>query len=145
MAMASDPGQSQPIASPDDYRLALLAIRNTGAAADSWARWVEMLECQYGMPDHRITATQFAERIGLSSYGEANLNYGRLAHAVANQLRYRPPNRPHGDRQPMWWMALSSGKWGEDEDGHFEFTMHPALAEALETMGWVKPRGGEEK
>jgi hypothetical protein len=65
------------------------------------------------------------------------LRYGNLAHAVADQLQYTPEKRARGDGRPMWWKALSSGQDVDDNNQHFELTMHSALADALREMKWV--------
>ena len=127
-----------------DYRQALLAIRDlrvTNSAA--WDLWVNLLRTHYKMPGHVVTATQLATINRLKSPSSALLNYGKLAHAVADQLGYRPPERQHGKRDPMWWMALSSGSQGDERDENFQFTMHPELADALELMSWVQPQPAE--
>ena len=90
-------------------------------------------------PLHQITSTQLSDVIGLAGYAEANLRYGKLGHAVADELGYEPPKRSSGDRKPRWWMALSTGKQGAEGDGHFEFTMRPELVQAIEAMHWVRP------
>ena len=125
----------EPTATADGYRQALEFLRDNTKLV-RWQTWVTLLECQYAMPEHRITATQMAKYAQLKSYSRANLEYGGLAHAVADRLEYKPPQR---DSRPRWWMALSSGDWSQDENGHVEFTMRLALAEALEQLGWVRP------
>lgn len=125
----------QPMAA--DFRRALLAVRDATANPDTWSLWVQLLKIQFQRPAHKITAGELAEAAGLNGYSEANLRYGYIAHAVATRLGYTPPNRRHGDHRPMWWMALSTGEVRDDEDQFFEFTMHPALADALAEMRWV--------
>lgn len=120
-----------------DFRRALLAVRDGTPNQDIWNLWVQLLKIQFQRPERKITAGELADAASLKGYSEANLRYGYLAHAVATRLGYTPPNRRHGDKRPMWWMALSTGEVRDDEDQFFEFTMHPALAEALAAMRWV--------
>lgn len=124
----------EPTATADGYRRVLEFLRDN-TKLSRWQTWVTLLECQYEMPEHRITATQMAKHAYLKSYSKANLEYGGLAHAVADRLEYKPPKC---DSRPRWWMALSSGNLSQAEDGHVEFTMRLALAEALEQLGWVR-------
>lgn len=127
-----------PKSTADDYRRSLLAVRDA-TPQKNMDVYVALLEAQYACPQHRATSTQMAEAIDLAGYAEANLRYGKLAHAVADQFDYEPPKRAAGDRKPRWWMALSTGQTGSEGDGHFEFTMRPDLVAALEAMRWVRP------
>ena len=120
-----------------DFKRALLAVRDSNTSDTTWKTWTTLLQAQVQKPEHKITATGLAEAAKLNGYSEANLRYGNLAHAVAQQLRYTPPNRPRGDKRPMWWMTLSTGEVRDDKDQFFEFTMHAALADALREMRWA--------
>lgn len=124
----------QPTAS--DFKRALLQVRDSKTNPDTWSLWVDLLKAQLRKPGNTITAADLAETTGLKTYREANLRYGGLASAIAKQLGYTPPERARGDRKPMWWMALSTGEVRDQEEGNFEFTMHPALAETLREMRW---------
>lgn len=93
-----------------------------------------MLRAHCHAPNHTITATQLAQAAGFENYGAANLHYGTLAHWVADELGFTPDQRPN--QTYRWWRAIASGKAGSEEstDGHFEWTMRPALVEALQSM-----------
>ncbi|HWB11594.1 MAG TPA: hypothetical protein VG826_20350 [Pirellulales bacterium] len=128
-----------PKAGIDDFKRALKAVRDDDkVSVEKLKLWRKLLGCHYAMPGHTITAMELAQQCKLASFSEANLRYGALAHAVADHLRFQPEPRPTGDRKPMWWLALSTGSYGDDRDSMFQFTMRPELIAALEEMGWVR-------
>ena len=134
-------GLEVPQATSADYRQALLTIRDLRTTSHTvWTLWVGLLTAHYGMPGHVATAAQLATTTRLKSPGTANLSYGKLAHAVADQLGHCPPKRETGKRDPRWWMTLAAGSQGDEKDEDFQFTMHPELAAALEVMRWVRPQ-----
>jgi hypothetical protein len=126
-------------ADAEDYRQALLTLRDDKASSAKWSTWVRLLECQYALPDRKITSLQLSKYARMKSFSEANLRYGELGHALANHLGYEPPRRKPGDGRPRWWMTISTGESDAEEGANFAFTMRPALAEALELMKWVRP------
>lgn len=131
---------TEPHATPEAYRVALLTIRDSREVTSAmWELWVNLLKTQYQMADRTITATQLAKANGLSSHSIANTRYNSLAHAIGDQLGYTPPNHTGGARKPMWWMMLSTGQNGDYGDEGFQFTLRPELAQALEQMRWVQP------
>ncbi len=124
------------IASSEEYIAALLKLRDSKRLRNT--KFLEMLKAQYAMPNHTITATQLAEAVGFQNYNATNLQYGTLGKEIAGFLSYIPPKRKNGE--PIWFWVLSSGNDASDEtmNGHYEFIMRPELAQALETMKWVK-------
>lgn len=124
------------IAKSEQYIEALLKLRNSKRLRNT--KFLEMLKAQYSMPNHTITATQMAEAVGFQNYNATNLQYGTLGKEIAGYLNYEPPKRVSGE--PIWFWVLSSGNEASDSTmgGHYEFVMRPELAQALETMKWVK-------
>ena len=121
-----------------EFRQALLAIRDRPETNDAaWTVWVHLLKTQYKMPGHTITPAQLATAGRFKSAALASSNYRKLGHAIAEQLGIRPPDSPRGKREPMWWMAISSGIDEDDRAETAQFTMHPELVEALDLLRWV--------
>ncbi len=120
------------IATPEQYRAALLAVRDRMSDAH-----LAMLQAHCRAPDHTITATRLAEAAGLATYSAANLRYGTFAHWLADALGYAPDPRPSG--AVRWWPALAYGKAGPEGalDGHFEWVMRPELVATLQSMRWA--------
>jgi hypothetical protein len=124
-----------------DYRRALTAVRDLGTTTPAlWSLWLKLIQGQYRMPNHAITAAQMAEVGGVSSASLAQTRYTTLGQRIAEQVGYVPNNRPTGDRKPMYWMSLSRGTHDDDRSAGFQFIMHPELVIAIELMGWVKPQ-----
>lgn len=124
------------IASSEKYIEALLKLRDSKRLRNT--KFLDMLRAQYAMPKHTITATQLAEAVGFENYNATNLQYGTLGKEISSFLAYEPPKRKNGE--PIWFWVLSSGNEASENtaDGHYEFVMRPELAQALETMKWVK-------
>ena len=124
------------VATKKDYIGALLKLRDKGKFRTT--KYLDLLRAQYSSEQHTITATRLAEAVGFENYNAANLQYGSLAHEVADILGYQPPKRANGE--PMWHWTLSSGNEASDDtiDGHYEFVMRTELVAALEEMKWVK-------
>ena len=110
-----------PIATPEQYRSAILKVRD-----------------EFG------TARPFSESNELAllmAHYSANLQYGLFASRIATVLGYRPApfkTAPEGD--PHWWRTLAFGNDGVPvtQDGEYEWVMRPELCLALENLGWVK-------
>lgn len=123
------------VATKEAYQQALLKLRDKSRFRNT--KYLDLLRIQYSAPEHTVTATKLAQAAGYENYNAANLQYGSLAHEVAEILNYEPPKRKNGE--PMWFWTLSSGSdQGLDEDGHYEFVMRPELVEALQNMKWVR-------
>lgn len=125
---------SVPIATVDQFKRALLAVRDQGLP-DSH---LTLLRAQCRSPNSTITATQLAEAAGYRNYNAANLQYGTLAFNVAGQLGFTPETRPDGT--PQCWTTLSYSTPNEPADAeneHFQFIMRPELVAALRSMKWA--------
>lgn len=135
----SDP---TPIATPDEYRAALLVVRDEFSTARPFSESNEprFLMEHYRAPQHTITSAQLAKLVGFSSYSVTNLRYGTFAGRIAAALRYTPgPFKTVPPGNPHWWRTLAYGNDGVPlkEDGRYEWIMRPELCEALRKMGWV--------
>jgi hypothetical protein len=123
----------QPIATIEQYKAALLALRDSGLPLT----YLVMLRAQYRAPSHTITATQLAQAAGYKNYNAANLHYGTMGRLIALQLSFSPDKRKDGTER--WWKALSYEADGDDDtaDAHFKFVMRPELVSALQQMRWA--------
>ncbi len=128
------PSTSQAIATTEQFKRALLALRDKGLPDAHLA----MLKAQCKASNGTITSTKLAEAADYENYNAANLQYGTLAFNLAGLLSYNPPARKDGS--PMWWTTLSYSVDGdvEAETGQFQFIMRPELADALREMKWVR-------
>ncbi len=124
------------IADKQSYIDALLSLRNGKHLRNT--KFLEMLRAQYACPHHTITMSQLAKAVAYQNFNAANLQYGLLAHRLAEYIGYTPSLGRDGE--PMWWSTLSLGNEASETtiDGHFELIMRPELVDALEEMKWVK-------
>jgi predicted HNH restriction endonuclease len=123
-----------PIATGEQFKRALLAIRDRDGISPTE---LGMLRTHCRAPKHTITATKLAHEAGFANYAAANLQYGTLAHAVADRLGYTPIKRDDGTT--CWWFTLSVGADESDDtdESHFEWIMRPELVQALQEMKWA--------
>lgn len=114
------------VGTADEYRRAFqaLSIGRHQAA---------MLRAHANAADCTLTATELAQAAGYESYEAANAHYGRLGRQVAEFLDVVPPiDRQRGE--PVWTRVLAHDADEEDEHGHWQWVMHPEVAEALRAM-----------
>ena len=132
---ASEECCPEPIASPEQFQKALLALRDKKKLT---AEHLEILKNMASAPGRKITAARLAQAMKLENYSAANLRMGLFAHLLADELSYTPPTRQGG--RPMWWTTLASGLGASAAtlDQHFQFTMRPELIDALTNMRWIK-------
>jgi hypothetical protein len=123
-----------PIATGEQFKRALLAIRDRDGISQTE---LAMLRAHCRAPKHTITSTKLSHEAGLTNYAVANLQYGILAHAVADRLGYTPIKRDDGTT--CWWFTLSVGADGsaDTDESHFEWIMRPELVQALQEMKWA--------
>jgi hypothetical protein len=135
----SDP---TPIATVDAYIRALKIVRDSFRKGNrfSESKELRMLRMHYSAPGHTTTTTELAAQVGMRSFGVSNMQYGKLAHRIADALQYRP--EPSETGTPHWWRTLAHGNNGSapTNDGTYEWVMRPELCKALEDMGWVSSR-----
>ena len=125
---------SRPIATSDQFKKALLAIRDWSGISPAA---LQMLQSQCRAPDCTISASQIAEQLKLKDAGYARLQYAKFARAVAERLDYVPPRRRAGST--CWWFTLSVGRDvnnGDDND-EGDWIMRPELVAALRSMKWA--------
>jgi hypothetical protein len=122
---------SQPIATVEQFKRALLALRDRNLPESH----LTMLKAQCRSPEGKITSTKLAEAAGFENYNAANLQYGTLGFNLAGILCFNPEQRRR-DGTPMWWTTLSYSEDGEaePETGQFQFIMRLELMAALREM-----------
>jgi len=87
-------------------------------------------------PANTLTQTSLAARAGFRNGDEANMRLGQLAHAVSDALHFEPHTK-YSDGFPRWWPTLAFGS-GQDEHGHWQWTIRPELLEVLRKNRWVR-------
>jgi len=125
---------SRPIATSDQFKKALLAIRDWSGISPGE---LQMLQSQCRAPDCTISASQIAEQLKFKDASYARLRYAKFARAVAERLDYVPPLRRAGS--PCWWFTLSVGRDVDngDDDDEGGWIMRPELVAALRSMKWA--------
>ena len=118
-----------PIASPEQYRAAILAVRQRMTALQ-----LAMLQAHCRSADHTISTNRLAELLNLPAPGSANTAYRNYAHWIADELKYVPAN---GGGKPCWWLALAYGQEDGVISGDYEWIMRPELVETLQAMRWA--------
>lgn len=88
---------------------------------------LHLLALQIQAPRGRINATELAEQAGLS-VERINRLYGRLGKTLGNILTGESP-----EQMVRGWPFLSHGDY---EQGRFFWTLHPALARAIQALEW---------
>lgn len=116
-----------PLPSVAAYTTALMEMYNADAITE---KQYDMLIEHYNAPNHTITASELAAAVGYKSYSGANLQYGLLGKNLRRYLNYQ------GDGQESYVLAHfhAPGTAGNED---WLFVMHPTVATALETLGWV--------
>jgi hypothetical protein len=96
-----------------------------------------LLASQYHAPKRTVFATELA-RLAMVPGGHpiVNAQYGRLAHMFSDATGHAPDRRRTG--KPRWWSIWSRGY--PTRKG-FIWELLPAVAEALEVLGWVDSNG----
>ncbi|MCG3147930.1 MAG: hypothetical protein PCFJNLEI_01371 [Verrucomicrobiae bacterium] len=127
----SDP---KPIATVEQFQTALLAVRDRDGIPP---KHLAMLRAHCRAPNHTISTARLAPLVGYASHSVVNMQYGTLAHHLADALHYRPG--PFSDGQPHWWRTLANGNDGAPvtDDGGYEWIMRPELVQALQEMRWA--------
>ncbi|HEX3799869.1 MAG TPA: hypothetical protein VH413_14335 [Verrucomicrobiae bacterium] len=123
-----------PIAGSEQFKEALRAVRDK---VPDMIPFAKMLRAHCQAPRHTITASKLAEEVGYPNYSSANMQYGILAHHVADVLHYAPKPVKSGERH--WWRTLAYGneEMLHNENGHYEWIMRPELVQALQELNWA--------
>jgi hypothetical protein len=110
--------------SRSDYRRGLTTLSGTLTE-----RQRAILRLEYDAPDHVLNVHLFAAQLGCR-FQRLNVDYGALGHRLVDAIGRPWPHRRN------WWRALATGT--STKQG-FVWTLHPALALALEDAGVVLP------
>lgn len=93
MSTALEPRDPTPIATAEQFRTALLRVRD---AEGITAKDIGIFRAFCHAPDHTLTAPKLAEAAGLSTWHEANLRFGTLARYIGEALHFTPSRRRNG-------------------------------------------------
>ena len=131
MDIYSDP---RPIATAEQFKAVLLSARDgVGMSPKDLA----MLRSHCRAPQHTISTQRLAQEVGYPNFSSVNMQFGTLAHHIADALHVFLPPTPSGD--PHWWRTLAYGNDGipQTGDGCYEWIMRPELVQALQEMRWA--------
>lgn len=112
------------------------------------ASYHAMLRAHLRSPDNLISATKLAEAAGYAGYEGANLHYGKLGYAVAQEIGFKPPVREGGTE--IWTCAIArdpnrntefpdtslQDALLRTENAHFEWQMRPQVVAALKALNF---------
>ncbi len=91
----------------------------------------QMLMTHYAAKDRTASMEQIARFGDYSSYSAANIQYGRLAGKIAEQLGYRSPGNQT--------YTIATHIPERNAKNHHQWRMDDTVAKALEQLGWVSP------
>ena len=95
-------------------------------------RLKQLLNTQHAFPEHTATASRLADRTGGRSWRGVNASYGSGGNTFHRLTGCPlPKTEGHVPSHQIWSTARSRG------GGSYDWIMRPALAEALEELGWV--------
>jgi predicted HNH restriction endonuclease len=89
-----------------------------------------MLIAHYRAPGHIASARELAEAVGAAGWQVVNSQYGQLGAMLRDTLDFRT----EGQQSYVIASFIPPGGRGNDE---WAWVMHPELAAALESLGWV--------
>ena len=123
-----------PVATAEQFKAALLKVRDKIGISQ---KDLAILRAHCRAPNHTISTVRMAQELGYPNYSTVNMQYGSLAHSIADALVYMPP--PVASGEPHWWRTLA---YGNDEasqvgDENYEWIMRPELVKALQEMKWA--------
>ena len=118
-----------PIATPEQYRAAILAVRQRMTPVQ-----LAMLQAHCKSSGHTISTTRLAELLNLATPGSANIPYRNYARWIADELKYVLKN---SKSKHAWWLALAYGVGDGEIDHDYEWIMRPELVAALQAMKWA--------
>jgi 5-methylcytosine-specific restriction protein A len=113
------------VPSLSEYKRALRIVLN-----DSPVKHVAMLRAHVAAPAHQITASELARAAGYSGYGNANLEYGKFAHRICDELSWEPPIGKSGD--PTYTYVLASSRNLPNSD--LLWTLREVVVEAMAAL-----------
>jgi len=117
------------IATPQQYRAALLAVRARMTEVQ-----LKMLQAHCQSEDHSASMNRLAETAGLPAGSGAGIRYSNLAHWIADELKFTPG----ADKKKQRWLdALAYVRPDGMVDDQDEWVMRPELVETLQAMKWA--------
>jgi hypothetical protein len=127
----SDFNDSTPVATPDQYRSALLAARQKMTDVQ-----LKLLQAHCKSENHSTSTEQLADSLKLPNPSAVKTAYGNYAHLIADALKFTPKLV---GKKPMWLHTLAYGVPDANGkiDGEYEWIMRPELVEALQAMKWA--------
>ncbi len=123
----SDCNDPTPIATAQQFRTALLAVRERMTDIQ-----LKMLQAHCRSEGHSTSTNRLAEAIGTP----ATSRYSNFAKWIADELKFTPRV---GEKKQVWLRALAYGLPDATEtvDGQYEWIMRPELVETLQAMKWA--------
>lgn len=123
-----DINDSTAIATPEQFRAALLAVRDRMTAIQ-----LKMLQAHCRSEGHSACTDQLVEESGSTTAKSSYINFARL---IAEKLNYQPGD---GAKKMMWLHALAHGRGDvkKTTEGQCELIMRPELVETLQAMKWA--------
>lgn len=118
-----------------DYYEALVKLKRESISP----KHLEMLEAHLAAPNHTATWADLAEAVGYSSYKIVNLQYGKFARRLADQLGIAEPPLADQFRGGFWLYVLVDWAHERGRLGHTAYVMRPPLVSALKRLGWRAP------
>lgn len=109
---------------PDDYVSAFRVLE-----PELTTKQRTMLLGHASAPGHTLSMESIAKLAGYASYVAANIQYGMLGGRFAGYFGIK------GLANKTQALAYAGP---EDDQGHWQWTMHPALVDALKQLGLVK-------
>ena len=128
----SDFNDPTPIATPEHFRAALLAVRQKMTPIQ-----LAMLQAHRRSEIHLSAIDRLAELVGHPNKTAARTAYGNFAHLIADELKFMPALAA---KKPVWLHALAYGRPDANGkvDGQYEWIMRPELVAALLAKVGVK-------
>jgi predicted HNH restriction endonuclease len=122
-------GRYDPKISVSRYRAALLAIEER--VTDTHRA---LISAHHAAPAKTTTAAALAVEMGYDSWGGTNLQYGRFAGLLCEQLGVRYAQHLH--------VIVDATK---EDGGDFKLRLRDNFVTAIEQLGWVEPRAIRSK
>ncbi len=119
------------IATPEQYRAALLAVR-----AKMTDVQLKMLQAHCRSEGHASCTDRLAEAVEMKTANSAKTMYVNFARLIGEELKYEPGA---GAKKVMWLHALAYGRPDAKKtaEGQCELIMRPELVETLQAMRWA--------
>jgi hypothetical protein len=104
----------------DDYQAALIVIREQMTDSD-----LRILKAHYESPNHVVTATELANKVGFANFNAANLRYGLLAQKFLDFFQINLTE----------FVKINALVYLNNPDDEWEWTLRPQVVKALEKLG----------